>query len=229
MKLQGLKFPEVANPEPLFYKFNKIENEVFDETIRSLTHDFKYARYTPLDVLHGERDEQEVQSQRNLAKFMKILTVKRLESSFHAFRPRLGASSTSYERVIAEFHKGHVFISKKHISKVFELLESTTRRALRGCLEEDKAEKLVAKDFLPTFIRDLENDLKTLKAIRDLWKKVNRDPKWESFRDILQEDAASSKKASSSSSPSRRKPPIISPEKSATKLNRRPCFSPASR
>ena len=48
LKRQGLKFPEVANPEPLFYKFNKTENEVFDETIRSLTHDFKYARYTPL-------------------------------------------------------------------------------------------------------------------------------------------------------------------------------------
>jgi hypothetical protein len=46
LKRQGLKFPEVANPEPLFYKFNKIESEVFDETIRSLTHDFKYARYT---------------------------------------------------------------------------------------------------------------------------------------------------------------------------------------
>ena len=42
LKRQGLKFPEVANPEPLFYKFNKIEAEVFDETIRSLTHDFKY-------------------------------------------------------------------------------------------------------------------------------------------------------------------------------------------
>ena len=75
---QGLKFPEVRNPEPLFYKFNKIEAEVFYETIRSLTQDFKYARYTPLAYYTGERDEQEVQSQRNLAKFMKILTVKRL-------------------------------------------------------------------------------------------------------------------------------------------------------
>src|SRR5258705_2768886 len=48
LKRQGLKFPDVANPEPLFYKFNQIENEVFIETIRSLTHDFKYARYTPI-------------------------------------------------------------------------------------------------------------------------------------------------------------------------------------
>jgi hypothetical protein len=62
LKRQGLKFPEVANPEPLFYKLNKIENEVFNETIRSLTHDFKYARYTPIAYYTGDHDEHEVQS-----------------------------------------------------------------------------------------------------------------------------------------------------------------------
>jgi superfamily II DNA or RNA helicase len=185
LKRQGLKFPEVANPQPLFYKFNKVEAEVFDETIRSLTQDFKYARYTPLAYYTGERDEQDVQSQRNLAKFMKILTVKRLESSFTAFLSTLGRFVHTYERVIAEFHKGHVFISKKHIGKVFELLESDDQEGIDRLLEEDKAEKLVAVDFLPTFITDLENDLKALKAIRNQWKKVTRDPKWESFRGIL--------------------------------------------
>ena len=185
LKRQGLKFPEVANPEPLFYKFNKTEAEVFDETIRSLTHDLKYARYTPLAYYTGERDEQDVQSQRNLAKFMKILTVKRLESSFTAFLSTLGRFIHTYERVIAEFQKGRVFISKKHIGKVFELLESDDQEGIDRLLEEEKAEKLAAQDFMPTFITDLENDLKALKAIRNQWKKVTRDPKWESFRGIL--------------------------------------------
>jgi superfamily II DNA or RNA helicase len=185
LKKQGLKFPEVVNPEPLFYKFNKVEAEVFDETIRSLTHDFKYARYTPLAYYNGERDEQDVQSQRNLAKFMKILTVKRLESSFTAFLSTLGRFIHTYERVIAEFQKGHVFISKKHIGKIFELLESDDQEGIDRLLEEDKAEKLAAKDFMPTFIADLENDLKALKSIRNQWNKVTRDPKWESFRGIL--------------------------------------------
>ena len=185
LKRQGLKFPEVANPEPLFYKFNKTEGEVFDETIRSLTHDFKYARYTPLTYYTGDRDKHEVQSQRNLAKFMKILTVKRLESSFTAFLSTLGRFIHTYERVIAEYHKGQVFISKKHIGKVFELLESDDQEGIDRLLEEEKAEKLAAKDFMPTFVTDLENDLKALKAVRNQWKKVTRDPKWESFRGIL--------------------------------------------
>ncbi len=185
LKQQGLKFPEVANPEPLFYKFNKTEGEVFDETIRSLTHDFKYARYTPLAYYTGDRDKHELQSQRNLAKFMKILTVKRLESSFTAFLSTLGRFIHTYDRVIAEFHKGHVFISKKHIGKIFELLESDNQEGIDRLLEEEKAEKLSAKDFRPDFVTDLENDLKALKAIRNHWKKITRDPKWESFRDIL--------------------------------------------
>jgi superfamily II DNA/RNA helicase len=185
LKRQGFKFPEVVNPEPLFYKFNKIEAEVFDETIRSLTHDFKYARYTPLAYYTGDRDEHEVQSQRNLAKFMKILTVKRLESSFTAFLSTLGRFIHTYERVIAEFGKGHVFISKKHIGKIFELLESDNQEGIDRLLEEEKAEELSAKDFRPEFITDLENDLKALKAVRNHWKKVTRDPKWESFRGEL--------------------------------------------
>ncbi len=189
LRKQGFKFPEVANPEPLFYKFNKIENEVFNETIRSLTHDFKYARYKPLEYYEGERTEQELQSQVNLARFMKILAVKRLESSFTAFLSTLGRFINSYERVIAEFHKGHVFISKKYIGKIFELLEFDDQEAIQRLLDEDKADKLSAKDFRPEFIADLESDLEALKAIRDNWKRIRRDPKWESFREMLKKRA----------------------------------------
>jgi len=185
LKQQGLKFPDVANPEPLFYKLNKIENEVFNETIRSLTHDFKYARYTPLAYYTGKLEEHELQGQRNLAKFMKILTVKRLESSFKAFKFTLGRFIHTYERVIAEFTKGHVFISKKHTNKIFDLLESDDQEGIEHLLEEDKAKKLVAKDFKPEFIIDLKNDLKALKVISTLWENVTRDPKWLSFKEIL--------------------------------------------
>src|SRR5207247_5526688 len=85
MNSQGMKFPEVANPEPLFYKFSKTENDIFNETLRLLVAEFTYARYKPLTYYEGDVATQELQGQRNLATFMKILMVKRLESSFHAF------------------------------------------------------------------------------------------------------------------------------------------------
>src|SRR5713101_179243 len=109
LNLQGLKFPDVTDPQPLFYKFSKSENEVFLETIRLLTKDFTYARYKPLTYYEGAIEEQQKQSQRNLAKFMKILLIKRLESSFHAFRLTLDRFIRSYERMIEEFRNGHVY------------------------------------------------------------------------------------------------------------------------
>ncbi|MEX0804058.1 MAG: helicase-related protein [Candidatus Binatia bacterium] len=185
MKQQGLKFPEVQDPEPLFYKFSKQENEIFDETLRLLILEFKYARYSPLTYFEGKGFEQERQSQRNLAKFMKILMVKRLESSFHAFRLTLGRFITSYTRVIDEFRKGNVYISKKHINKIFEALEDDDEQAIERLLEEDKAERLNAKDFSPAFVRDLNGDLAILRKVHEFWAKVRRDPKWEAFREVL--------------------------------------------
>jgi superfamily II DNA/RNA helicase len=185
LSAQNLKFPEVADPQPLFYKFNKSENEIFNETIRLITHSFSYARYQPLVYYEGKRTEQQLQSQRNLAKFMKILLVKRLESSFHAFRLTLGRFIRSYERVITEFQKGHVYISKKHIGKIFDLLEADNDEGIERLLEAEKAERLNAKDFNPEFIKLLRSDLKTFRAIEDDWQRVRRDPKWEAFRDVI--------------------------------------------
>ncbi len=185
MRQQGLQFPEVKDPEPLFYKFNKQENEIFEETIRLLVSEFKYARYKPLTYYTGKRAEQELQGQRNLAKFMKILMVKRLESSFHAFRLTLDRFSHSYERVIDEFQKGNVYLSKKHINKIFEALEDDNQEAIERLLEEDKAERLSAKDFSADFLRDLKSDFNILRKVQELWAKIGRDPKWEAFREVL--------------------------------------------
>ena len=189
LKTQGMKFPDVADPQPLFYKLNKTENDVFLDTIQHLTKDFKYSRYTPLTYYEGEREQRELQGQRNLARFMKILFVKRLESSFYAFRHTLDRFINSYERVIEEFHNGAVYISKKHINKIFELLESGNTEAIEKLIESDKAERLNADDFADNFIIDLENDLQILKKVKKLWAKIKRDPKWEAFCDVLRSDS----------------------------------------
>ncbi len=185
MKQQGMKFPEIADPVPLLYKFSPLENEIFNETLRLLILQFNYARYKPLLYYEGRRTEQELQGQRNLARFMKILMVKRLESSFHAFRLTLDRFIHSYARVIAEFKKGNVYISKKHIGKIFEALENDDQEAIESLLAEEKAERLRATDFSANFVRDLKSDYRTLRRIKKMWAKVQRDPKWLCFRDVL--------------------------------------------
>ena len=160
---------------------------------------------------------------------MKILTVKRLESSFTAFLSTFGRFILTYERVIAEFQKGHVFISKKHIGKIFELLEYDDQEGIDRLLEEDKAEKLAAKEFRPEFIADLENDLKALQSHPQPMEESHPRSQVGLLSGHPEEDAAAQDEAKSSSSPNPRKQPSISPEKFATKSNPKPCFSPANR
>ena len=186
MKEQGLMFPEVEDPTPLFYKLSKQENEIFNETLRLLTSEFTYARYTPFLYYEGKMDQRERQGQRNLAKFMKILMVKRLESSFHAFRLTLDRFTHSYARVITEFKKGNVYISKKHIAKIFDLLEVDDQEGIERLLEQDKAERLSASDFSDEFIGHLKADYRTLRRVKNMWDNIRRDPKWIAFRELLQ-------------------------------------------
>jgi superfamily II DNA/RNA helicase len=184
---QGLRFPEVVDPEPLFYTFSEREDQAFSETIRLIVREFKYARYKPLspDYYKGQIDQLDQQRQVNLARFMRILLVKRLESSLYAFRLTLERFIASYERFIAEAKNGSVYISKKHIQKLFEYLEAGDEEAVQGLIDEDKAERYPATDFEPEFLADLESDLRVLQTVHGLWAGIHRDPKWVAFEKIL--------------------------------------------
>ena len=182
---QGLRFPEVAPPESFFYQLDARENEIFTGTIERLARDFRYARYRPLTYFLGDRPEGEVTAQQNLAKFMKILLVKRLESSFHAFRLTLNRFIHTYERFLTAFDAGYVFISKKHIGKIFELIEADDFDTVQQLLDADLAEQLPAGEFTSDFRRDLASDLDILKEIHAEWATIKRDPKWEQLAHAL--------------------------------------------
>lgn len=82
LKQQKLKFPEVADPETVLYQLNNKEDLVFSKTIELVTTKFSYSRYTPMLYYEGKITQPEELAQKNMRKFMKILLVKRLESSF---------------------------------------------------------------------------------------------------------------------------------------------------
>ncbi|MDT7541823.1 MAG: hypothetical protein QOE33_1727 [Acidobacteriota bacterium] len=181
---QDLRFPEVADPQPVFYEFSKRENEIFTRTVELLAQEFTYARYRPLTYYEGAA-ESELIGQSNLARFMKILLVKRLESSFYAFRLSIERFITSYERFIREFKNGYVYISKKHTNRIFELLENEDLEGVERLIDEDKAEQLNADDFSKDFHTDLRNDLRILRQIKSDWADIRRDPKWEKLRELV--------------------------------------------
>ncbi len=182
---QKLKFPEVAEPEPIFYELNDVEDKIFTQTIELITQKFKYTRYTPMLYCKNELTQPEELAQRNMGKFMKILLVKRLESSFYAFRNTVARFIHTYEQFLREFERGNVYVSKKHTNKIFELLENDNEEAIQRLIDKDKAKKYSSNEFKKELKTDLEHDLDLLKQIEKLWENIKRDPKFLTFKDKL--------------------------------------------
>ncbi|MDY6861541.1 MAG: helicase-related protein, partial [Thermodesulfobacteriota bacterium] len=186
---RGLKFPDVNKPEPLFYELNDVEDDIFNKTIDLIANRFKYARYMPMLYFEGKIDQLEEQSQKNMGRFMKILLVKRLESSFFAFRNSVDRFLHSYEMFIKELDNGNVYVSKKHTNKIFELLENDDDEAVQRLIDEGRAEKYASKNFRKELKKDLKHDHAILVEVKKLWQNINRDPKLLKFINELSKDA----------------------------------------
>ncbi|MDA8091941.1 MAG: helicase-related protein [Actinomycetota bacterium] len=181
---QGLSFPEVDDPKRIIYTFdNKIE-KVFNETM-SLLKGFSYTRYTPLLYLKTPVSEFEQQSQRNIGGFMKGILVKRLESSFYAFNNTLRRFIESYEKFIAMYEKGTVYIGKK--VNVYDFLDTDNEEELLRLVEGGKVQKYDVTEFRGDFLTGLKKDLALLSEIGSLWKDIVSDPKLNKFIDDLGE------------------------------------------
>ena len=175
---QGLVFPEMQEPQKIAYQFEGRVEAAFNATI-SLFQEFRYTRYIPLLYYVGTKglSEFEKQQQRNVGGFMKSILVKRLESSFYAFKKSVNRFVVSYEQFIKMFKEGTVYISKK--VNIYDLLDNDDLDKLEKLVEEEKAQKYAAKDFKKSFLPDLEHDLVILKEIEGLWRDIDEDPKLE--------------------------------------------------
>ncbi len=188
MKEQKLIFPTVHDPESLYYKLDKKTNKIFDASVLDIGKNLTYARYQPLLYLRTPLTrEYEIQPWRNLGNLMKINLMKRLESSFYAFRKSLDRFITSHEHAINTFENGSVYISKKDIDKIYKLLEEDNEAAIDTLLQEDRAEKYSSSDFTEDYIKNLRADLIILQQLRNSWREVTDDPKRDRLVHELQE------------------------------------------
>lgn len=184
---QKLKFPEIKDPEPVVYHFDEDLDKTFNTTLELIIKDFKYARYMPLLYLKEELPENQKTPQKNMGRFMKILLLKRLESSFFAFKQSVDRFIASISRFIIEYNNGSVYVSK-NIQKIFELLDNDDEDSIQKMIDEDKVQRYQADAFKPEFIEDLKHDLELLKEIQEMWIHVDQDPKLDKFIEILKSD-----------------------------------------
>lgn len=176
---QGLTFPKAGSPEKIVYTFDEETDDAFNQTI-SIIKDFKYARYTPLLYLKDKKKYATMLvAQHNMGGFMKGILIKRLESSFYAFRKTLDRFIDSYTRFIEMTKTGKVYISKK--VNVYDLLDGGDENKMMYLIEQQDVMEFEAKEFSSQFFRDLETDLAQLKSLQFIWSLIKNDPKLEEF------------------------------------------------
>lgn len=192
---QGLNIPTINPVEELEYKLDDKLLKIFDKTISLLTQDLKYYRYQILANLtrDGQRKYGDVQegffekSALSLADIMKNMLVKRLESSFTAFKSTLNKQKRNLEMVIKMFKDGAVFIPAKHFD-LYDLMEKDEDDFLDKIdyfLEHEKMKAFDTKDFNDEYLIELESDLVIFNKLVQMWQDIDYDPKLEKFKSIL--------------------------------------------
>lgn len=177
---QGLTFPKAGSPEKIIYSFDEETDDAFSQTI-NIIKDFKYARYTPLLYLKDKKKYATMlTAQRNMGGFMKGILVKRLESSFYAFRKTLERFIESYEKFIEMSKTGKIYISKK--VNVYDLLDDGNTEKLMYLIEQQDVMEFETKEFSSQFFRDLQADLAQLKSMQFIWSLIGNDPKLNEFK-----------------------------------------------
>lgn len=192
---QNLNIPKINPVEELEYKLDDDLLKIFDRTISILMEDLKYYRYQILANLtqNGQKKYGEVQagffekSALSLADIMKTMLVKRLESSFVAFKSTISKQCKNLEILISMFENGVVYIPAKHFN-LFELLENDEDDFLAKVdyfLENEKMKAFDSKDFKDEYLEQLKTDLKILQELVKLWENIDSDPKLDKFKSIL--------------------------------------------
>lgn len=195
LKAQGISFPEIAEPKAIGYELEGKVGELFVESMKVLTGDVKYHRYQAILHLKEEiRDDVYPQASlvsMSLAGILRNLMVKRLESSFFAFKRTLSNVAKATERMIEMFAHDKVFIAPDFdvnalMEKGFSMEEVETYILERTIDKPDSRNRIFpASEFDPELLVGLKADLALLTGLIDKWHTIEGDPKLEKFFEAL--------------------------------------------
>ena len=184
-----LNFPQVGQPVPLYYKMDKVQSAAFDaaaDTAKNLS----YARYRPLAYLKDQSTRKaDVAAEQNIVGFVKTLLVKRLESSFTAFRGTVDRLVQSHHNFIRAYEKdGFVYFSKRDMEKIMECIDEGRYDDLQKLLNEGRGSRTPADQFVPKLGKALKADLCELEKLQAMWRDIKTDPKLDEFAKVLREN-----------------------------------------
>ena len=191
LEKQNVHFPDVKAPHKIYYQLDTELEELYDKTIRYLKGKekgtLKYYRYQAIKYLLPPKKDKYKKADLisiQLAGIMKTLLVKRIDSSFYAFKQSLKRYYQANKVMLDMFEKGMIYIAPN--LKVNELLSEGREDELIRQIEEVQytdptIEVCTPEDFETIFIDGLKQDGQILKELVEAWDKVTYDPKLDIF------------------------------------------------
>lgn len=191
LEKQNVHFPDVKAPHKIYYQLDTELEELYDKTIRYLKGKekgtLKYYRYQAIKYLLPPKKDKYKKADLisiQLAGIMKTLLVKRIDSSFYAFKQSLKRYYQANKVMLDMFEKGVIYIAPN--LKVNELLSEGREDELIRQIEEAQytdptIEVCTPEDFETIFIDGLKQDEQILKELVESWDKVTYDPKLDIF------------------------------------------------
>lgn len=194
LKEQGVIFPAVNKPEKIFYQLDEFLDAVYDKTILFLSHPSKgltYNRYQAIKYLKPYKKSKYLKADMistQLAFIMKTLLVKRIDSSFYAFKQSLSRFANATDAMVKMFENDRIYIAPNHnvSDYINEGREEELIAILTDLAETDPTiEICTADDFEPGFFTGLRNDKKLLDELVMDWAEITQDPKLDIFKEYL--------------------------------------------
>lgn len=226
MDSEGIQFPQIVGPIDLDYKMSDELAHLFSDTMRIIAPSDKdkqqtdewlrYYRYRTIEYFvdasntqkhrgRGNREASDVAKQ--LATIMQMLLVKRLESSFTAFRKSLRNLRKYTLNMIHMWDNNTIFVCPQiDVNEELDVEKKTKKRGRKvsfdDCVNDIRAkiEKLNKEgrndrgqnaeyrqnDFKPEYYQLLKDDYELICSLCDRWDDNSEDPKFDKFKESLQ-------------------------------------------
>ena len=197
-------FPKVADPIKKDYELNSHLASLFDEAMNILDKSLNYARYKAIAYLKPEAapglyDNAELIS-RSLAGIRKNGMVKRLESSFYAFKISVENFRQANQNMISMWENDRIFIAPDmDINKLYEMgyTDDEIEEKLNEKAEENPKNAVFKRDdFQPEYIELLRQDQELLDHMWSQWENIDDDDdsKFAKFEELLDSELFNSDK-----------------------------------
>ncbi len=189
LKKQGVNFPKVNPPISVFYNLNTDLKELYERSVKSIRQGLTYVRYSMRDYLKSEQERKLYGSlayARPLVGIMKSLLLKRMDSSFYAFRCTLDSFFKGIKKVRDMIDNNAITIDTTHdLPQSEELNDELNEELIPTNAQTRQSKTYSTDDFKSEFFNKVEKDYILLRELINQWNNLTQDPKVEKCLSLM--------------------------------------------